>query len=104
MAFAEHYLRFLRIASLCLITAMLSVHAAAAQSVGARFQRRFHECDSEDTCDGRKLKHGCANDRSHNTALLRFSDGTVFFDAKMGLDADGSPYAKNTPGSTDSPD
>jgi Fungal chitosanase of glycosyl hydrolase group 75 len=77
---------------------------SSAESVGARFQRLFHECDSEDTCDGRKSKHGCATDQNHNTALLRFSDGTIFFDAKMGLDADGSPYAKNTPGSTDSPD
>jgi hypothetical protein len=33
--------------------------------------------------------------------LLRLKAGAVFYDAKLGLDADGSPYAMKTPGATD---
>ena len=77
---------------------------ASATPTGKRFRARFTECEVSNTCDGVKLKYGCKTDPNHNTALLRFPDGTVFFDAKMGLDADGSFYAHHTPGSTDQPE
>lgn len=83
--------------------AVKTIPWALAQPVGKRFRQRFQECDIQNTCNGKKLKYGCRKDRNHNTALLRFPDGTIFFDGKMGLDADGSPYSRKTPGQTDQP-
>jgi len=76
---------------------------AAAQPVGARFRVRFQACEAHDTCDGIKQKFRCSTDPSHNTALLRFPNGTIFFNGKMGLDADGSPLSK-TRGGTNLPE
>jgi hypothetical protein len=45
-------------------------------------------------CDQSRERGGCATDPAHNTALLRFGDGTIFFDAKMAIDADGSEISK----------
>jgi hypothetical protein len=70
---------------------------------GDKFRSRFHECDSKDTCDGKRLQHGCSRDQNRNTALLRLSGNVIFFDAKMGLDADGSPLSKTRSG-TDQPE
>lgn len=75
-----------------------------AVAVGNKFRNRFRECETRNTCDGKPLKYGCRRDPSRNTTILRFPDGTIFFDGKMGLDADGSPYSRNTPGQTDQPE
>jgi hypothetical protein len=45
-------------------------------------------------CDQKQDRGGCFTDPAHNTAVLRFPDGTVFFDAKMAIDADGSVLSK----------
>ena len=84
--------------------AVQGVRWAQAQAAGARFRNRFRECESGNTCDGQVLRYGCSRDPSRNTAILRFPDGTIFFDGKMGLDADGSPYSRRTPGRTDQPE
>lgn len=73
-------------------------------AVGQKFHSRFMECDTNNTCDGKKLKYGCGNDPNHNSKILKLTNGTIFYDGKMGLDADGSPYSKNTPGQTDQPE
>jgi hypothetical protein len=77
---------------------------SSATPVGSRFAARFAECDTKDTCDGKPLKFGCSRDRNHNTALLRLPGSAVFFNAKMGVDADGSPLSKKAPGATDQPE
>lgn len=77
---------------------------ASAQPAGDRFKSRFSECDTKDSCDGKALKRGCSKDRNSNTALLKLSGGAIFFDGKMGVDADGSPLSKNHPGATDQPE
>ena len=77
---------------------------STSESVGDKFRARFHECETQNTCDGQPLKFSCAKDPNSNTALLRLKDGVIFFDAKMGLDADGSPLSKKTPGLTDQPE
>jgi len=74
-----------------------------AQSVGEKFRSRFSECDTKNTCDGKPMKYGCSSDRNRNSALLRLKGGAIFYDGKMGLDADGSPYSQKTPGQTDQP-
>jgi hypothetical protein len=73
------------------------------QLVGEKFRSRFSECDTQNTCDGKLLKYGCSGDRNRNSTLLKLKGGTVFYDGKMGLDADGSPYSQRTPGKTDQP-
>lgn len=74
---------------------------STATNVGDPFRARFSECDVHDTCGGKKLQYGCSQDRNRNTVLLKLKGGTVFFDAKLGLDADGSPLSKRNPGVTD---
>lgn len=76
----------------------------SGESVGSKFRARFHECDTQNTCDGKSLPHGCSSDRNRNSSILKLKGGTIFYDAKMGLDADGSPFSQKTPGSTDQPE
>lgn len=45
-------------------------------------------------CDKSSERGGCATDPARNNAILRFTDETVFFDAKMAIDADGSVLSK----------
>lgn len=75
-------------------TVVAGVQWSRTQPVGARFTKRFRECDTSNTCDGQVLRFGCSQDQNRNTALLQFPDGTIFFDGKMGLDADGSPLSR----------
>jgi hypothetical protein len=72
--------------------------------VGDQFRARFTECDSHDTCDGKPLKFGCSRDPNRNTVLLKLGGNAIFFDGKMGVDADGSPLSRKTPGATDQPE
>jgi hypothetical protein len=75
----------------------------AGEPIGKKFRTRFNECDTANTCDSQILKRGCSKDRNHNSALLKLKNSVIFFDAKSGLDADGSPYSKYMPGQTDQP-
>lgn len=50
------------------------------------------------------MKYGCRKDPNRNTVLLRLPGNVIFYDGKMGVDADGSPLSKNTPGVTDQPE
>ncbi len=45
-------------------------------------------------CDVNRERGGCYSDQAKNTVVLRFPDGTIFFDAKMAIDADGSVLSK----------
>jgi hypothetical protein len=74
------------------------------EAIGQKFRSRFMECDTKNTCDGVALKHGCRSDPNRNSTLLRLKGGAIFYDGKMGLDADGSPYSQKTPGQTDQPE
>ena len=84
--------------------AVQRIDFAAGRPIGARFRARFLECDSRSTCDSKPLKFNCRLDPSRNTALLSLANGTIFFDGKMGLDADGSPIAKLNATGTDQPE
>jgi hypothetical protein len=67
---------------------------------GKPFRDRFLECDLKDTCDGNAQKYGCSKNPNRNSMVLKLKDGTVVFDGKMALDADGSPYAMTKRNST----
>ena len=45
-------------------------------------------------CDANRERGGCYSDQAKNSVVLRFPDGTIFFDAKMAIDADGSVLSK----------
>lgn len=61
--------------------------------VGQSFIQRFLACDKKDTCDGSPMKYKCSTDANRNSTLLKLKGGTIFFDGKMAIDADGSPYS-----------
>ncbi len=63
------------------------VDFAKAQVILPALTQRFGTCDAQDP-------PGCKVDPSRNTVILKFPDGTVFYDAKMAIDADGSTLSK----------
>lgn len=65
-----------------------SVDFSQAQPVDPQLTALYQACDQKQD------RGGCSSDPAHNTAVLRFPDGTVFFDAKMAIDADGSVLSK----------
>ena len=69
-------------------TGMLrTVHFSRAQVILPELTQRFAACDAQEP-------PGCKVDPSRNTVILQFPDGTVFYDAKMAIDADGSTLSK----------
>ncbi len=84
-------------------TLLVGIPLSAGKAAGKQFTDRFNECDHHDTCDGSPLKHGCEKDPSQNTTLLQLPGGVIFYDAKMGVDADGSPLSVKNAGPTDQP-
>lgn len=67
--------------------ALHGIDFAKAQVILPELTQRFGACDQQDP-------PGCKVDPSRNTVVLQFPDGTVFFDAKMAIDADGSTLSK----------
>src|ERR1700722_3106224 len=84
--------------------ALKGISFSTASPAGDNLRMRFQECDSKDTCQSKAIKYGCRKDQNRNTALLRLRGNVIFFDGKMGVDADGSPLSRNTPGQTDQPE
>ena len=80
----------------------------SAVSIGDVFRQTFSKCDAAKKTESfscpnirrprKTIKGGCAADPNLNHALLKFADGTIFFDAKMSVDADGSEYARRRAG------
>lgn len=54
-----------------------------AKPVDENYRAIFEKCD-------KKSGSHCSDDPNNLKALLKFSDGTIFYDAKMSLDLDGS--------------
>ena len=84
-------------------TVLQSVDFDSTTLLDAKLRSLYAECDAKNTCDGKPLTYGCKDDQNKNSVILKFPSGAVFYDAKMGLDADGSPYSMSTPGETDQP-
>ena len=68
--------------------------------VAAKYKEAFAECDKTHSGEGMFDKQcGLPNstkpgpDPNNNTIFIKLANGTILFDAKMGVDADGSPYA-----------
>lgn len=73
----------------------------SATQVDLALHQRFQTCDDHDLCNGKPVQYKCSNDPNRNSVLLKLKDGTIFFDAKMAIDADGAEFTKTTPGMTD---
>lgn len=85
--------------------ALAGINFSTTMPTGQKFRTRFTECDQQNTCDGKVIKHGCSKDRNRNTVMIDVNGVALFFDAKMGLDADGSPLsASENKTSTDQPE
>lgn len=82
---------------------LAGIPLSAGKAAGKQFTDRFSDCDHHDTCDGKPLTHGCEKDPSQNSTLLQLPGGVIFYDAKMGIDADGSPLSMKNAGPTDQP-
>jgi hypothetical protein len=72
-----------------------------ATAVSEDYRAEFARCDRENIFRGVVQTRKCRNDPNKLRALLRLADGSIYFDAKMGLDLDGSWLAWNNPGKTD---
>ena len=73
------------------------------EEIGTAWTRRFTECDTRNSVDGVLVKHKCSDDPNRNSVVLLVKNNVIFYDAKMGLDRDGSAHARLRKG-TDQPE
>jgi hypothetical protein len=88
-----------------LIAKLSKIQISAAKELevsgrpGLTYKSLFDECDRHDTFAGRKLprlqgmSQRCSTDMNKVAYIKRFSDGTIVMNAKMSVDADGSPVS-----------
>lgn len=83
--------------------AVRDVDFSAASPLDEDYRAQFERCDRENIFRGALMKgfRRCKNDPNRVRALLKFPNGAVFFESKMGLDIDGSHKACGDPGSAD---
>jgi hypothetical protein len=72
-------------------TILKEIQFNKAVPVDESYRKEFELCD----------QGKCKDDPNNVKALLKFSDGTIFFESKLSLDLDGSFKACNDPGSSD---
>ena len=60
--------------------------------VDEKYRQEFTNCDKNNTFRGFPLSsiRRCSRDPNNVKALLKFPDGTIFFESKLSLDIDGS--------------
>jgi Fungal chitosanase of glycosyl hydrolase group 75 len=68
------------------------IRFSEARPIGQSFRERFSSCDEHDVC--LRKPQSCSNDKSRNKALLQLPGGTIFFEAKMAIDTDGSKLSR----------
>jgi hypothetical protein len=83
--------------------ALSGIAFANASPVNEAYRTEFDRCDREDIFKGRRMTgfRRCSTDKNRVRALLKFPDGTIFFESKLALDIDGSWKACNSPGLAD---
>lgn len=79
------------------------VDFSAARPLDEDYRAEFDRCDRENIFRGVRMTwfRRCGADPNRVRALLKFRNGTVFFESKMGLDIDGSREACTDPGLAD---
>lgn len=83
--------------------ALTGIKFSSATPVDENYRREFDKCDQQNTFKGKAMTgfRKCSGDPNRARALLKFPDGTIFFESKLGLDIDGSWKACNDAGLTD---
>jgi hypothetical protein len=83
--------------------AVRDVDFSAARPLDEDYRAQFARCDRENIFRGKRMRgrSRCSTDPNRVRALLKFPNGAVFFESKMGLDLDGSHKACSDPGSAD---
>lgn len=83
--------------------ALRDVDFAAARPLDEDYRAQFDRCDRENIFRGVEMKRArrCSSDPNNVRALLKFPNGAIFFESKLGLDIDGSHKACSDPGSAD---
>jgi hypothetical protein len=61
---------------------------------GVPFKQLYDECDAHNTFAGHATPRKCSTDPNKVSYLLKFPDSTIVFNAKMAVDADGSPVSQ----------
>jgi hypothetical protein len=75
----------------------------SAVAIDESYRAEFDRCDQHDVFEGQSMRgmRKCGGDKNRVKALLKFPNGTVFFESKLSLDIDGSQKACNAPGAAD---
>lgn len=74
-----------------------------ASPVDETYRAEFDRCDRENMFRGQAMTgfRRCSTDKNNVKALLRFPNGTIFIESKLGLDLDGSWKACHDAGAAD---
>jgi hypothetical protein len=72
-------------------TALTDIPFNKATPVDEVYRKEFENCDKNNIFKGVKMRdfRKCSEDRNNFKALLKFPDGTIFMESKLGLDIDG---------------
>lgn len=71
------------------------IELTASGAKGREYRELFGECDRTNTFNGTPLKrYSCKSDKNNVRTITRFSDGTVVFSSKIGVDVDGAPVTR----------
>lgn len=84
-------------------TVLRGVDFSAARPLDEAYRAEFTRCDRENIFEGVAMTgfRRCSNDPNRVRALLKFPDGMIFIESKLGLDIDGSKKACGDPGAAD---
>ncbi len=84
-------------------SAVRDVDFAAARPLDEDYRAQFDRCDRENIFRRVAMSgfRRCTTDPNRVRALLKFPNGTILFESKMGLDIDGSKKACTDPGLAD---
>jgi hypothetical protein len=83
--------------------ALRGINFAGARSVDEAYRAEFDRCDRENVFESVRMTgfRKCSSDPNRARALLKFPNGAIFIESKLGLDIDGSKKACSDPGSAD---
>lgn len=71
------------------------VELTASGAKGIEYRDLYGECDRADTFNGARIKRrSCKTDKNNVRTITRFSDGTVVFSSKIGVDVDGASVTR----------
>jgi hypothetical protein len=84
-------------------SALRGVDFAKATPLDEAYRAEFVRCDRENIFEGVPMTgfRRCSNDPNRLRALMKFPDGAIFIESKLGLDIDGSKKACSDPGAAD---